>query len=327
MANTRRYQKMDYRRCGRSGLLLPEVSLGIWHNWGLYSSFEEMKDMIFTAFDNGITHIDAANNYGPPPGAAEENLGRILADELRNYRDELIISTKAGHEMWPGPYGNWGSRKYLIASCDQSLKRMGLDYVDVFYHHRPDPDTPLEETMSALADLVKQGKALYVGFSRYPSDLLRKAVKILEEDYHIHPVLNQVRYNLLDRHTEDDGLYETLSDVGMSASIYSPLAQGLLTDKYLQGYVPEVSRAKENRFLKEEMLTETLVAKLNVLNDMALSKDMKLSEMALCCLLRRPEIATVIVGARNKEQLLRNIKALERSRSFTSDELEEIDTI
>ena len=318
---------MNYRRCGRSGLLLPEISLGIWHNWGLYSSYEDMKEMVFTAFDNGITHIDAANNYGPPPGSAEENLGRILATDLRNYRDELIISTKAGHEMWPGPYGNWGSRKYLIASLDQSLRRMGLDYVDVFYHHRPDPDTPLEETMSALADIVKQGKALYVGFSRYPSELLRKAVKILEEDYHIHPVLNQVRYNLLDRHTEDDDLYETLSDVGMSASIYSPLAQGLLTDKYLSGYIPEVSRAHENRFLKEEMITETLVAKLNVLNDMALSKDMKLSEMALCYLLRRPEIATVIVGARNKEQLLKNIRALEKSRTFTSDELEEIDSI
>lgn len=303
---------------------MPELSLGIWHNWGLYSDYDVMKDMIFTAFDNGITHIDAANNYGPPPGSAEENLGKILSCELAGYRDELLISTKAGYEMWPGPYGNWGGRKYLMASLDRSLERLHLDYVDIFYHHRPDPDTPLEETVGALADMVRSGKTIYVGFSNYPAELLWKATAMMEETYSIHPVLDQVRYSIVDRHIEEDGLLQTVADLGMSVSVFSPLAQGLLTDKYLKGDIPENSRAKENRFLKEETITSQLVARLNVLNEIAETRGETLSEMAISFILRRPEVATVIIGARNSEQIRANLNALGKSREFSDDEIGEI---
>lgn len=303
---------------------MPELSLGIWHNWGLYSDYDVMKDMIFTAFDNGITHIDAANNYGPPPGSAEENLGRILSGELAGYRDELLISTKAGYEMWPGPYGNWGGRKYLMASLDRSLERLHLDYVDIFYHHRPDPDTPLEETVGALADMVGSGKTIYVGFSNYPAELLWKAVTMMEEKYSIHPVLDQVRYSIVDRHIEEDGLLQAVADLGMSVSVFSPLAQGLLTDKYLTGDIPENSRAKENRFLKEETITSQLVARLNVLNEIAEARGETLSEMAISFILRRPEVATVIIGARNSEQIRANLNALGKSREFSDEEIGEI---
>lgn len=323
-AKTTRYSRMKYRRAGRSGLLMPELSLGIWHNWGLYSDYDVMKDMIFTAFDNGITHIDAANNYGPPPGSAEENLGKILSCELAGYRDELLISTKAGYEMWPGPYGNWGGRKYLMASLDRSLERLHLDYVDIFYHHRPDPDTPLEETVGALADMVRSGKTIYVGFSNYPAELLWKATAMMEETYSIHPVLDQVRYSIVDRHIEEDGLLQTVADLGMSVSVFSPLAQGLLTDKYLKGDIPENSRAKENRFLKEETITSQLVARLNVLNEIAETRGETLSEMAISFILRRPEVATVIIGARNSEQIRANLNALGKSREFSDDEIGEI---
>lgn len=315
---------MKYRRAGRSGLLMPELSLGIWHNWGLYSDYDVMKDMIFTAFDNGITHIDAANNYGPPPGSAEDNLGKILSCELAGYRDELLISTKAGYEMWPGPYGNWGGRKYLMASLDRSLERLHLDYVDIFYHHRPDPDTPLEETVGALADMVRSGKTIYVGFSNYPAELLWKATAMMEETYSIHPVLDQVRYSIVDRHIEEDGLLQTVADLGMSVSVFSPLAQGLLTDKYLKGDIPENSRAKENRFLKEETITSQLVARLNVLNEIAETRGETLSEMAISFILRRPEVATVIIGARNSEQIRANLNALGKSREFSDEEIGEI---
>ena len=303
---------------------MPELSLGIWHNWGLYSDYDVMKDMIFTAFDNGITHIDAANNYGPPPGTAEENLGKILSCELAGYRDELLISTKAGYEMWPGPYGNWGGRKYLMASLDRSLERLHLDYVDIFYHHRPDPDTPLEETVGALADMVRSGKTIYVGFSNYPAELLWKATAMMEETYSIHPVLDQVRYSIVDRHIEEDGLLQTVADLGMSVSVFSPLAQGLLTDKYLKGDIPENSRAKENRFLKEETITSQLVARLNVLNEIAETRGETLSEMAISFILRRPEVATVIIGARNSEQIRANLNALGKSREFSDEEIGEI---
>lgn len=303
---------------------MPELSLGIWHNWGLYSDYDVMKDMIFTAFDNGITHIDAANNYGPPPGSAEENLGKILSCELAGYRDELLISTKAGYEMWPGPYGNWGGRKYLMASLDRSLERLHLDYVDIFYHHRPDPDTPLEETVGALADMVRSGKTIYVGFSNYPAELLWKATAMMEETYSIHPVLDQVRYSIVDRHIEEDGLLQTVADLGMSVSVFSPLAQGLLTDKYLKGDIPENSRAKENRFLKEETITSQLVARLNVLNEIAETRGETLSEMAISFILRRPEVATVIIGARNSEQIRANLNALGKSREFSDEEIGEI---
>ncbi len=323
-AKTTRYSRMKYRRAGRSGLLMPELSLGIWHNWGLYSDYDVMKDMIFTAFDNGITHIDAANNYGPPPGSAEENLGKILSCELAGYRDELLISTKAGYEMWPGPYGNWGGRKYLMASLDRSLERLHLDYVDIFYHHRPDPDTPLEETVGALADMVRSGKTIYVGFSNYPAELLWKATAMMEETYSIHPVLDQVRYSIVDRHIEEDGLLQTVADLGMSVSVFSPLAQGLLTDKYLKGDIPENSRAKENRFLKEETITSQLVARLNVLNEIAETRGETLSEMAISFILRRPEVATVIIGARNSEQIRANLNALGKSREFSDEEIGEI---
>ncbi len=320
--NENRYNIMEYKRCGRSGLLLPRIALGLWHNFGSIDSFENAKDMIFTAFDLGITHFDLANNYGPVYGSAEETFGRIISNELHPYRDELIISTKAGYDMWPGPYGNFGSRKYLMASLDQSLKRMKLDYVDIFYHHRPDPDTPLEETMNALSDIVRQGKALYVGLSNYNADQTRAAAKILAENK--TPLLiMQPRYNMLDRHIEADGLFEALDQVGAGSICFSPLAQGLLTDKYLHG-IPADSRAKRNHFLKESAITPQLVEKLEKLNVIAAGRGQSLAQMALAWVLRN--VTTVLIGASRPDQIVENAKAL-KNLSFTEDELEEIDNI
>ena len=319
-----RYEKMQYLRCGRSGLLLPRVSLGLWHNFGSVDRYENMRDMIHTAFDAGITHFDLANNYGPVPGSAESNFGRILAEDMHPYRDEMIISTKAGYDMWPGPYGNFGSRKYLMASLDQSLKRMGLDYVDIFYHHRPDPETPLEETMEALSDIVRSGKALYVGISNYNSEQTRAAARILKAN-HTPLLINQVVYNMLNRWTEEDGLQDTLAELGAGMIVFSPLAQGMLTDRYLNG-IPEDSRARRNVFLKESSLTEELLGKIRRLDAIAKERGQSLAEMALAWNLRGDRVTSVLVGSSRPAQILDNVKFLE-NLSFTEDELRAIDDI
>ncbi len=319
-----RYEKMQYLRCGRSGLLLPRVSLGLWHNFGSVDRYENMKDMIHTAFDAGITHFDLANNYGPVPGSAESNFGRILAEDMHPYRDEMIISTKAGYDMWPGPYGNFGSRKYLMASLDQSLKRMGLDYVDIFYHHRPDPETPLEETMEALSDIVRSGKALYVGISNYNSEQTRAAARILKAN-HTPLLINQVVYNMLNRWTEEDGLQDTLAELSAGMIVFSPLAQGMLTDRYLNG-IPEDSRARRNVFLKESSLTEELLGKIRRLDAIAKERGQSLAEMALAWNLRGDRVTSVLVGSSRPAQILDNVKFLE-NLSFTEDELRTIDGI
>ena len=325
VSNPGRYDEMPYRRAGTSGLKLSALSLGFWHNFGAGSDFEEMKRMVFSAFDGGITCFDLANNYGPPAGSAEENFGAILKSGLSNYRDELVISTKAGHEMWSGPYGNWGSRKHIIASLDCSLKRLGLDYVDIFYHHRPDPETPLEETMDALAYAVRSGKAIYVALSKYPPELLRKAKDILERSYNIHPLVNQIRYSMLDRRVEEEeDIFTALRKMEMSAVVFSPLAQGLLTDKYLLGIVMENTRAKENRFLKESIITPEMVTKLNALNKIASRRGQSLSEMALSFVLRHDTVASVIIGARNADQVKKNILAIGKYMDFSPEELAEI---
>lgn len=320
IASEERYNTMEYKRCGRSGLLLPRVALGLWHNFGSVDSFENAKAMLFTAFDLGITHFDLANNYGPVYGSAEETFGRVISSELRPYRDELIISTKAGYDMWPGPYGNFGSRKYLMASLDQSLKRMKLDYVDIFYHHRPDPDTPLEETMNALSDIVHSGKALYVGLSNYSAEQTRAAAKILAENK--TPLLiHQPRYNMLDRHIEADGLFDALDEAGAGSICFSPLAQGVLTDKYLHG-IPAGSRATRNHFLRESSITPELVAKAERLNGIAAGRGQSLAQMALAWVLQR--VTTVLIGASRPEQIAENVKVVE-NKSFTDDELKAID--
>lgn len=322
LADEKRYEKMKYNRSGKSGLKLPAISLGLWHNFGSVDSFETMKEMCYTAFDNGITHFDLANNYGPIPGSAEENFGRILKSDFAPYRDEMIISSKAGYTMWDGPYGDFGSRKYLMASLDQSLKRMGLDYVDIFYHHRPDPETPLEETMQALTDIVKSGKALYVGISNYKSEDMKKAAKMLRENK--TPLLiNQVRYSMLDRWVEEDGLRETAEEVGSGIICFSPLAQGLLSDRYLNG-IPEGSRAKRNHFLKETNITEELVEKLKALSEIARKRGQTLAEMALSWVMRDERITSVLIGASSKEQILENCKFIERM-DFEEEELKEIE--
>lgn len=319
-----RYDKMKYKRCGKSGLLLPRVALGLWHNFGSVDSYENMKQMLFTAFDLGITHFDLANNYGPVPGSAEENFGRIMQSDLRQYRDEIIISTKAGYDMWPGTYGNWGSRKYLMSSLDQSLKRMNVDYVDIFYHHRSDPDTPLEETMNALSDIVRQGKALYVGVSNYNSEQVKKAAEILKRNG--TPLLiDQVRYNMFDRHIEDDNLFDTLDEVGAGSISFCPLAQGVLTNKYLNG-IPEGSRAKLNHFLHEDQITPEVIAKVSKLNEIAKSRCQSLAEMALCWNLRGERLTTVLIGASHKEQIEDNVKILDKL-DFTSEELSAIEDV
>jgi L-glyceraldehyde 3-phosphate reductase len=322
-ANTTRYESMTYNRCGKSGLKLPAVSLGLWHNFGDNSDYNNMVDMCKTAFDNGITHFDLANNYGPSDGAAEQNFGKILKENFKSYRDEMVISTKAGYYMWPGPYGDWGSRKYLIASLDQSLKRMGLEYVDIFYHHRMDPETPLEETMEALAQIVRSGKALYVGISNYDGPTLERAHAILKE-LHVPFIINQNRYNIFDRTIEKNGLKEKSREVGTGIICFSPLAQGLLTDRYLNG-IPEDSRIRtDGRFLKEGQLTEEKLANIKALNEIAKRRGQTLAEMALAWNLKDDYITSVIIGASRSSQILDNIKAIENT-TFTEDELKEID--
>ncbi|MBQ8278886.1 MAG: aldo/keto reductase [Roseburia sp.] len=324
-ASSTRYQDMAYNRCGNSGLLLPGVSLGLWHNFGDTSNFDNMKQLCFTAFDNGITHFDLANNYGPEAGSAEKNFGRILKEDLHPYRDELIISTKAGYGMWEGPYGDWGSRKYLLASLDQSLSRMGLDYVDIFYHHRMDPNTPLEETMGALASAVSSGKALYVGLSNYNGETLEKATAILNE-LHCPFVINQNRYSIFDRTVEENGLKDTAAKLGKGIIAFTPLAQGMLTNRYLHG-IPEDSRVKtDNRFLKESAITEERLAQIRALNNLAAERGQSLAEMALAWVLRDGIVTSVLIGASKPAQILENIKALKNTH-FTEDELRRIDEI
>ena len=325
VAKEERYDNMIYRRCGRSGLKLPVLSLGLWHNFGSTGVYDNMRAMCRTAFDNGITHFDLANNYGPEYGSAEKNFGRILKDDLGVYRDEIIVSSKAGYDMWKGPYGNWGSRKYLIASLDQSLQRLGLDYVDIFYHHRMDPETPLEETMGALADIVRSGKALYAGISNYDGEHMIRAAEILEE-LHCPFVINQNRYSIFDRTIERNGLKETAKNLGKGIIAFSPLAQGLLTDRYLNG-IPADSRLRtDTRFLKESALTEDRLRQIRELNDLAVERGQSLAQMALAWDLRDGDVTSVLIGASKPEQVLSNLQAL-NSTAFTDEELEKIDRI
>ena len=320
-----RYDFMPYNRLGASGLKLPAVSLGLWHNFGNTARFDTMQQMCFTAFDNGITHFDLANNYGPPEGTAELNFGRILKEDLGLYRDELIISTKAGYYMWPGPYGEWGSRKYLLSSLDQSLKRMGLEYVDIFYHHRMDPDTPLEETMGALATAVQSGKALYVGLSNYNGEQLEKTTAILNE-LKVPFVINQNRYSIFDRNIEHNGLKDTSVKLGKGIIAFSPLAQGMLTDRYLNG-IPADSRIRtDSRFLKESAITQERLVQIRQLNELAAQRGQSLAQMALAWVLRDGIISSVLVGASRPEQILDNIQAVQNTR-FTADELALIEKI
>lgn len=325
IADETRYDSMKYFRSGKSGLKLPGVSLGLWHNFGSKDSFENMEKMCETAFDLGITHFDLANNYGPVYGSAEENFGKIINGALKPYRDELIISTKAGYDMWRGPYGNWGSRKYLLASLDQSLKRMGLEYVDIFYHHRMDPETPLEESMMALDTAVKQGKALYAGISNYNAETTKKAMEILR-DLKCPFVINQVRYSIFDRWIETDGLKSFAAENGCGLIAFSPLAQGLLTDKYLHG-IPEDSRIRrDGRFLKESALTEERLSQIKALQEIAMERGQSLAQMALSWILRDGEVTSVLIGASRPEQIRENVKIVEHT-NFTAEELERIDQI
>lgn len=303
-----------YRKCGDSGLMLPPLALGMWHNFGTHDDYENMKNMCFTAFDNGITHFDLANNYGPEPGSAEVNTGKIIREEFGAHRDELVISTKAGYEMWDGPYGNWGSRKYLIASLDQSLKRMGLDYVDIFYHHRMDKDTPLEETMEALSQIVKSGKALYVGLSNYDGATLIKAEKILR-DLYCPFIINQNKYSILDRTVEKNGLLTTSYELGKGVICFSPLAQGMLTDKYLKDIPADSRVVRDGRFLKVDNILNNREHLLQ-LNAIATEAGLKLSEMAICWLLNKPEVTTVLIGASRPEQIIANIEAYNKLPLF-----------
>ncbi len=324
-ASDKRYDNMKYNFCGDSGLKLPAISFGLWHNFGDDADYNNMKELCHTAFDNGITHFDLANNYGPPYGSAEKNFGKILKEDFEAYRDELLISTKAGYDMWPGPYGNWGSRKYLIASLDQSLKRMGLDYVDIFYHHRMDPDTPLEETMGALAQIVQSGKALYVGLSNYNGKKLEEATKILEE-LKCPFIINQNRYSIFDRTIEKNGLKETAAKLKKGIIAFSPLAQGLLTDRYLKG-IPEDSRVKKDgRFLKEAALSEERLLQIQKLNALAAERGQTLAEMALAWVLKDEVVTSVLIGASKSKQILDNIRAIENT-TFNDDELRMIDEI
>lgn len=323
IADKDRYNKLEYARCGKSGLKLPRVSLGLWHNFGDNNDFKTMQKLCFTAFDNGITHFDLANNYGPPYGSAEINFGRILKQDLKKYRDELLISTKAGYDMWEGPYGNWGSRKYLIASLDQSLKRMGLEYVDIFYHHRMDKDTPLEETMGALNQIVQSGKALYVGLSNYDGETLAKVSEILTQ-MHCPFIINQNRYSIFDRTIENNGLKEMAHKLNKGIIAFSPLAQGLLTDRYLKG-IPEDSRIKtDGRFLKAEILTEKKLMQIANLNEIAKQRGQTLAQMALAWILKDNIVTSVLIGASKPEQILMNLEAMDNI-AFSSEELKLID--
>lgn len=323
-AEKNRYETMNYNRCGKSGLKLPEVSLGLWHNFGDTGNFETMKQMCFTAFDNGITHFDLANNYGPEPGSAEKNFGRILKKEMKAHRDEMIISTKAGYLMWDGPYGDFGSRKYMLASLDQSLKRMGLEYVDIFYHHRMDPETPLEESMGALDTAVKSGKALYAGISNYDGETMKKACAILK-DLNCPFVINQNRYSIFDRTIEENGLKAAAREEGKGIIAFSPLAQGMLTDRYLNG-IPQDSRIRtDGRFLQEKTV-QAKMQKIQQLNEIAKERGESLAQMALKWVRKDEGVTSVLIGASKPEQILENLKVLE-SAAFTKEELEKIDEI
>jgi L-glyceraldehyde 3-phosphate reductase len=325
-----RYQQMSYRRCGKSGILLPEISLGLWHNFGSVDVFENFRKILWRAFDAGITHFDLANNYGPPPGSAEENFGLIMKKDFSNLRDEMIISTKAGWEMWPGPYGNFGSRKYLLSSLDQSLKRMNLEYVDIFYSHRPDHETPLEETMGALAHAVHKGKALYAGISSYPADLTKRAAKILKE-MNVNCLIHQPKYSMFERWVElgtgrDQSLLDVLEETGVGCIPFSPLAQGLLTDRYLKG-IPEDSRAKKpDGFLKIEDVTREKILKAGRLNEIAAGRNQSLAQMAIAWLLKDPRITSVLIGVSSVGQLDDNLKTLD-NLIFTEEELKKIEII
>ena len=324
-ADEKRYEEMKYNRCGASGLQLPAVSLGLWHNFGSNGNFDNMQDMCHTAFDHGITHFDLANNYGPVPGSAEENFGRILAKGLGRYRDELIISTKAGYDMWPGPYGNWGSKKYLVASLDQSLKRMGLDYVDIFYHHRPDPNTPLEETVRALDGIVRSGKALYVGISNYNKEQTIAAAELFKE-LGTPFIINQRKYSMFVRDIEKDGLKDYAAAHGIGIITFSPLAQGLLTDRYLHG-IPEDSRVRtDGRFLKEAAIVEETLKKVRALNDLAAQRGQTLAQMALSWILRDGDITSVLIGASKPSQILDNI-GIVHATAFSEEERRRIEEI
>ena len=319
-----RYETMEYNRCGESGLMLPKVSLGLWHNFGDTSDYENMKQLCFTAFDNGITQFDLANNYGPAYGSAERNFGKILKEELMPYRDELIITTKAGYDMWEGPYGNWGSRKYLLASLDQSLKRMGLEYVDIFYHHRMDPETPLEETMGALDQIVKSGKALYVGLSNYDGETMKRACEILT-DLKCPFIINQNSYNIFNRTIEQNGLKKAARECQKGIISFSPLAQGMLTDRYING-IPEDSRIKtDGRFLNQEKLTPH-IEQIKKLNDIAAKRGETLAQMALKWVVKDDDVTSVLVGASKPQQILENLKVMEGT-GFSEEELRMIDEI
>ncbi len=326
IANENRYESMIYNYCGKSGLKLPALSLGMWHNFGSVNEMENMKRILFTAFDNGITHFDLANNYGPVYGSAEENMGRILKSDLMPYRNEMVISSKAGYDMWKGPYGDGGSKKYLIASLDQSLKKLGLDYVDIFYHHRPDPNTPLEETMGALDQIVRQGKALYVGISNYKKEQAKKACEILKKQGTPF-IIHQPRYSMLDRWIEEDGLKDYLYENGIGCIAFSPLAQGVLTGKYLNG-IPENSRIGTGKspYLHKENLDENKLEKVRKLNEIAVERGQSLTQMALAWVLRDGKVTSVLIGASRPEQILENIKALENI-NFSEEELHRIEAI
>jgi L-glyceraldehyde 3-phosphate reductase len=323
-ASKDRYEEMQYNRCGNSGLKLPIISLGLWHNFGGVDIHQVSRDMLIHAFDRGITHFDLANNYGPPPGSAEETLGQVMRTDLGRYRDELVISTKAGYYMWPGPYGEFGSKKYLISSLDQSLKRMGLDYVDIFYSHRPDPDTPLEETMGALEQIVRQGKALYVGLSNYSAQQTLQAVNILKS-LGIKCLIHQPRYSMLDRWVEAE-LLGVVESEGMGCIAYSPLAQGLLSDKYLQGIPPGSRAAKEFGFLQESQVTTDVVEKARKLSEIAATRNQKLSQMALAWLLREPRLTSVLIGASSMEQMDESLASL-NNLHFSEAELQQIEEV
>lgn len=325
VASDKRYEKMKYNRVGKSGLKFPAVSLGFWHNFGNNGNYDNMKALCHTAFDAGITQLDLANNYGPPYGMAEINAGRILKEDFMPYRDELIITSKAGYDMWDGPYGNWGSKKYLTASLDQSLKRLGLEYVDIFYHHRMDPETPLEETMDALAQIVRSGKALYAGISNYDKDYTEKAIEIMK-GMHCPLIVNQRRYSIFDRAIEEDGVKLFCRENGMGIIAFSPLAQGLLTDKYLHG-IPENSRiARDARYINQSVLTSNRLMQIKKLNDIASQRGQTLAEMALSWILKDGAVCSVLIGASNPEQILENVKIVENT-SFTEEELRLIDEI
>jgi L-glyceraldehyde 3-phosphate reductase len=322
--SNKRYETMPYRRCGNSGLILPSLSLGLWHNFGFINDFENSRNILHTAFDNGITHFDLANNYGPPPGSAEEVFGKILHSDLKEYRDELIISTKAGYTMWNGPYGDWGSKKYLVSSLDQSLKRMKLDYVDIFYHHRPDPETPLEETMAALDLIVRQGKALYIGISNYNTNETEKAITILKQ-LGTPCLIHQPKYSMFERGPEN-GLLDVLSNNNIGCIPFSPLAQGMLTDKYLNGIPTDSRIAGSTQSLTETSLTADKLEKIKRLNDIAQQRSQKLAHMALAWLLRDERITSVLIGASKPEQITDSLECL-KNYNFSSEELQTINTI